>query len=183
MAGKHDSLISLFTPTDRTSLSHFASTKTCVHCSDTNFRTYCAQSIERIRGRQVWLSPLYPCIALLHNPLICVSVYLLVAALCGPYRYLMVHVMDNVLTKVRFWRYDGGVWVAEDRVWQLPNMAELSAWSINADTSDAIWMTSSGYTQPTSLYYGSAADAEPPLGTRIKRLPGQFDAEGLVVEQ
>lgn len=88
MAGKHDSLVSLFTPSERTSLSHFSSTK----------------------------------------------------------NFLLVHVMDNVLTKVRFWRYDSAksTWEADGRVWALPDMAELSAWGINADTSDAIWITSSG---------------------------------------
>lgn len=95
----------------------------------------------------------------------------------------MVHVMDNVLTKVRFWKYTDGAWAKEDRVWALPNMAELSVWSINADTSDDVWMTSSGYTQPTTLYYGSAAETEPPLGSQVKALPGQFNADGLVVEQ
>jgi len=97
--------------------------------------------------------------------------------------YLMINTMNNVLSKISFWKYEEGAWIKEDRVWELPNMAELSAWAINSDTSDAIWLTSTGFCQPTTLYYGDATAVAPPLDDKVKQLPGQFNADGLVVEQ
>jgi len=96
--------------------------------------------------------------------------------------YLILDVLDNVRSELRFWRFGGSEqqWTLE-RTFQAEGLLSISASAVDAQTSDAIWLTSSGYTQPTTLSLSDAAapDAQEPL----KALPAFFDAEGLTTTQ
>jgi prolyl oligopeptidase len=124
MANRFDTIVALFTPTPRTSLSHNGETK----------------------------------------------------------NYLIMHVLDNVITKLQYWKYDfeKGQFVDEKREVTLPNMSRPSASGISPDNNDDVWITSSGFTEPTTLSLGSAVDGSMKA---VKTLPAMFDASGLVVRQ
>jgi len=53
--------------------------------------------------------------------------------------------------------------------------------AVQPQTSDAIWVTSSGYTQPTTLSLADAAS--PDVQEPLKALPAFFDATGLTTQQ
>jgi prolyl oligopeptidase len=96
--------------------------------------------------------------------------------------YLILSVLDDVVTELRFFRYD-----EPQRAWNLERsfreegLASPSASAVDAEVGDSIWMTSSGYTQPTTL---SIADAAAPQEQeRLKSLPAFFDASGITTTQ
>ena len=94
--------------------------------------------------------------------------------------YLILSVLENVVTELRFWRYADGKWALE-RSYTEPGLASPSASAVDASTSDDVWFTTSGYTQPTTL---SIADAASPEEQEpLKALPAFFDASGLQTQQ
>ena len=60
-----------------------------------------------------------------------------------------------------------------------PGFATVSAYGEDPETSDAFFMTSSGYLTPTALFYGSVGKTP----EKLKELPAFFDASGLEVSQ
>lgn len=102
--------------------------------------------------------------------------------------YLILSVLEDVVTELRFWHYsaggegdgEGGSWSLE-RTLREEGLAQPSASSVDGDDSDAIWITSSGYVQPTTLSLANAGtpDSREPL----KALPAFFDASGLTTVQ
>ena len=96
--------------------------------------------------------------------------------------YIILSVLDNVRSELRFWHYDG-----KAKAWKLKhtyagaNFSSVHASSVNGDKVDDIWLTSSSYIQPTTYAIGHA-DA-PSKHQPIKALPSMYKADGLVVEQ
>jgi prolyl oligopeptidase len=64
----------------------------------------------------------------------------------------------------------------------LPETAEISAWAVDADRSDELWLLSQDFLTPSRLMLGSAAEGAG-APTVLKVLPPQFDAKGLEVQQ
>jgi len=94
--------------------------------------------------------------------------------------YLILSVLDNVVTELRFWKFESGAWTLE-RSFKEEGLAQPSVQSVDATKNDAIWITSSGYTKPTTL---SLADASSPSEQeQLKSLPAFFDASGLEAKQ
>ena len=96
--------------------------------------------------------------------------------------YLIVSALEDVLGELRFWRYDKAAasWSLE-RTFQGEGFASPSASAVSAEESDAIWLTSSSYTEPTTLAIAEAA--APADQERLKSLPAFYEAAGLQTQQ
>ena len=94
--------------------------------------------------------------------------------------YLVLACLENVVTECRFWRYADGAFTLER---QLKGEVGLSPSfsAVDAESSDALWVTSDGYTQPTTLALAEAATPE--LVESLKALPAFYDAEGVQTQQ
>jgi len=94
--------------------------------------------------------------------------------------YLVLSCLDNVVTQCRFWKYADGAFTLERELkGEVGVSPSFSA--VSADDSDAIWVSSDGYTQPTTL---AIADASSPEETEaLKALPAFFDASGVQTQQ
>jgi len=94
--------------------------------------------------------------------------------------YLILTVLETVVAELRFWKYVKGTWALE-RTYKGEGLQAISASGVDAEHSDAVWLTSSGYTQPTSY---SIAEAKAPQAQELlKSLPAFYDAAGLQTEQ
>ena len=117
---------------------------------------------------------------------------------------LVLSVLQDVVNESRFWRYAAGAWSLEQTVRSegctppspplgarvgggrdspLPTTryAVSSFSAVDAEAGDAVWTTTSSYTQPTAL---SLADAGSPLEQEpLKSLPAFFNADGLKTQQ
>ena len=109
--------------------------------------------------------------------------------------YLIIALLDDVRSELKFWRYAAGggkgggkgggggaagSWTLEE-AFRSESINQISASGVDADTSDAIWVTSSGYTQPST--YSIAEAASPAKQETLKVLPSFYNAEGQRVEQ
>ena len=94
--------------------------------------------------------------------------------------YLVLSCLDNVVTECRFWKYADGKFSLERSLkGEVGVSPSFSA--VDSEGSDAIWVTSDGYTQPTTL---SIADAQTPEATEsLKALPAFYNADGLQTQQ
>ena len=86
------------------------------------------------------------------------------------------------MSELRFWRYDRPTssWTLE-RSFKGEGYASPSASAVSAEDSDAIWLTSSSYTQPTTLAIAEAA--APAEQEPLKSLPAFYEAAGLQTQQ
>ena len=57
--------------------------------------------------------------------------------------YCILSVLDDVVTELRFWRYDGAAWSLE-RAFREDGFAQIGASSVDGDESDRIWVTTDG---------------------------------------
>mmetsp|Transcript_29358 Transcript_29358/g.95600 ORF Transcript_29358/g.95600 Transcript_29358/m.95600 type:complete len:750 (-) Transcript_29358:128-2377(-) len=93
---------------------------------------------------------------------------------------LVLSVLQDVVNESRFWRYAAGAWSLEQTV-RSEGYAVSSFSAVDAEAGDAVWTTTSSYTQPTAL---SLADAGSPLEQEpLKSLPAFFNADGLKTQQ
>ncbi|MDC7683559.1 prolyl oligopeptidase family serine peptidase [Asticcacaulis sp. BYS171W] len=90
---------------------------------------------------------------------------------------LVLQVLSNVTGQVMVVNYEGGKWSLTPL--RLPENSTLSLGSLD-DETDELFVWSSGYLQPSSLYL---ADAGWGTVTNLKASPQRFNAEGLKVEQ
>jgi prolyl oligopeptidase len=93
--------------------------------------------------------------------------------------HVLLNVLDNVRNRVF-------VLTHRDDAWQraplpgLPEFGTIGASAVDAEESDDYFLTITDYLTPTSLHLGSVGQGPP---TRLKSLPGFFNATGLVVTQ
>ena len=94
--------------------------------------------------------------------------------------YLVLSVLEDVVTSFRFWKLSDGQFQLA-RTFEGEMGVAPSVSGVNAEDSDAIWLTSEGYARPTTLAIADAGapDAAEPL----KALPSFFDASGLATQQ
>jgi len=94
--------------------------------------------------------------------------------------YLILSTLENVVSQSSFWKYKEGGFTLErsfdGEVGLVPSFG-----GVDSADSDAIWVTSSGYTQPTTLAIADAAT--PDAQTPLKSLPAFYDASGLHTQQ
>lgn len=66
----------------------------------------------------------------------------------------------------------------------VPELATIAVGAVDADTSDALWLTTTGFTTPTTLSrLDLDSDGTTTSVEALKSLPAFFDAEGMRVEQ
>ena len=93
--------------------------------------------------------------------------------------HLILDVLDNVVSRLEVLTPQAGDW-SRAKLGGAPAFSTITAGGIDADDSDAYFLTVSGYLAPTTLYYGvlDQGDAQP-----IKQAPAFFDASKNEVQQ
>jgi prolyl oligopeptidase len=89
---------------------------------------------------------------------------------------LLVSFLDNVRTELRRYTYTGTGWQYDSI--EAPEFGTVSFAALSPYT-DRFFFTSSGFTQPTTLYLAEADGTS----RKVRSLPDMFNAEGLVVDQ
>jgi prolyl oligopeptidase len=92
--------------------------------------------------------------------------------------HVVLNVLDNVKNKLVVMSHGPDGWTSAP-LKGAPENVTLGAQAVDADESNDLWITASGYTTPSTLLHGTIGDA-PEV---IKSLPAMYDAEGLVVTQ
>nr|WP_051092559.1 prolyl oligopeptidase family serine peptidase [Jongsikchunia kroppenstedtii] len=90
--------------------------------------------------------------------------------------HLVLVTLRDVRTELTLLRLDD--W-SPHPVAGLPELSTVSVIGTDSEFSDELFLTASGYTQPTSLYYGDTATGVRPL----KSLPSFFDATNVTATQ
>ncbi len=93
--------------------------------------------------------------------------------------YVLVNELDNVRNRLYQFRFHDGRWTRR-AVPGLPDFGTISASAVDADESDAYFLTITDFLTPTSLYHGTLGQARP---VRLKQLPAFFKADGLAITQ
>ncbi|MFT4626294.1 MAG: prolyl oligopeptidase [Myxococcota bacterium] len=62
----------------------------------------------------------------------------------------------------------------------VPANGSVNVWAVDADESDAVWISASDYITPSLLALGTIGGEAPEV---LKTLPAQYDASGLVISQ
>jgi len=92
---------------------------------------------------------------------------------------VMLNLLDNVASRlVEVRRGSDGRWAQRDV--KAPKLAALSAGAFDRRESNEYLMTASGFTLPTTLYFGKAGSDD---FERLKSLPDFFNAKGVTVTQ
>ncbi|WP_416832167.1 MAG: prolyl oligopeptidase family serine peptidase [Erythrobacter sp.] len=89
---------------------------------------------------------------------------------------LFVTLLDNVVSKVLEFNYDGSAWVSREV--PLPDNATIGI-AASSNETDQIMYTVSDFLNPTTLYYTDGS-ADPAV---LKTSPAYFDPAGMEVEQ
>jgi len=94
--------------------------------------------------------------------------------------YLVLTCLENVVTECRFWKYANGAFSLERSLKGEVGLSPSFS-AVDSQGSDELWVTSDGYTQPTTL---AIADASAPEQTEpLKALPSFYDASNVRAEQ
>lgn len=92
--------------------------------------------------------------------------------------HLILNVLEDVKNRIYVLTAEGDGWKKE-ALKGAPKIGTVSVRPVDPDESNAYWMTSSDYLNPTTLYYGEIG-GEP---EQLKQLTPLYDAEGLAVTQ
>ncbi|MBB1060857.1 prolyl oligopeptidase family serine peptidase [Marilutibacter spongiae] len=92
--------------------------------------------------------------------------------------HLVLNVLDNVSSKLELLTPGEGAW-ARSEFPGAPELGTVGISAVDADESDAVWMTVTSYLTPTTLSLVEVGKAPEPL----KSMPAFFDASTDVVEQ
>jgi len=90
--------------------------------------------------------------------------------------HLLINVLNNVRGELRRYRYQNGAWSAEKV--PAPDLGAIGVVAISP-RSNRFFFIYTNFIQPTTLYVAS----EEGKVSEVKRLPAQFDAKDLTVEQ
>jgi len=106
----------------------------------------------------------------------------------GTKDFLVLKVLENVRTVLRFWRYDGGgEWVdvtapPSDEGGAVPVGQDVSVSAIWPDEDNLMWLMRDGYLVPDVLELANAEDGC--MATEVlKSKPAMFNSDGLTVHQ
>ncbi|HEY9509421.1 MAG TPA: prolyl oligopeptidase family serine peptidase, partial [Verrucomicrobiae bacterium] len=87
-------------------------------------------------------------------------------------------VLDNVSSRPVLLREAGGEWTRTTL--NVPTFGSVNVWGIDANESDAYFMTIADYLTPSTLYRGVAGEAG---REKLKALPEFFETDGLQIQQ
>lgn len=92
--------------------------------------------------------------------------------------HILINVLEDVKNRVYVLTPDGNRW-NQVPLHGAPKIGTISVRPVDADESNAYWMTSSGYLTPTTLFYGEIGGKP----EQLKQLTPMYDARGLQVRQ
>src|SRR5690606_25478928 len=92
--------------------------------------------------------------------------------------HVVLNVLDDVKNRLRVLTHGQDGWVSSDFT-GAPAFGTIGVGAVDADESDAVWMTVTDYLTPTAL--ALAEIGQPP--EVLKTMPAFFDASGKVIEQ
>ena len=92
--------------------------------------------------------------------------------------YLIINELENVRNKLYLVRREAGQWIRQ--ALDTPALGSIHAWGIDPDESDDYFLTVTDFLTPSSLYFGTAGQAE---REKLKSLPAFFAADGLEIRQ
>jgi prolyl oligopeptidase len=95
--------------------------------------------------------------------------------------HLILNILDNVVSRLEVLTppAQSGAWKREP-LGGAPALSTISAGGVDADDSDAYFLTVTGFLEPTTLYYGTLGEGE---AKAIKHSPSFFDASRNEVHQ
>lgn len=99
--------------------------------------------------------------------------------------YIILKVLEDVRTKLVFWKLEAGKWVLQGGEGDAVPVGEdvsLASLDRSADADNKLWVTRNGFLLPDTLELATAEDSCASV-ERVKAKPAMFDATGLVVEQ
>lgn len=92
--------------------------------------------------------------------------------------YFVLNVLDNVKNRLRVLKHDGKRWQTSEFT-GAPKIGTVNVSAVDADSSDAVWMSYSDYITPSTLALAEIGKTPEVL----KQNPVFFNADNLVVEQ
>ena len=92
--------------------------------------------------------------------------------------YLIINELENVRNKLNLLRREAGQWIRQTL--DTPALGSIHAQGIDPDESDDYFLTVTDFLTPSSLYFGTAGQAE---REKLKSLPAFFAADGLEIRQ
>jgi prolyl oligopeptidase len=90
--------------------------------------------------------------------------------------YLLLNILNNVRGELRRYRYQNGAWTFEKV--PAPDLGTINVVA-SSPRSNRFFFLYTNFIQPTTLY----VTGDDGKVSEVKRLPAQFDAKGLIVEQ
>ena len=93
--------------------------------------------------------------------------------------HVILNVLEDVKNRIYVLTREDDTWTQEP-LYGSPAIGTVRVSAVDPDYSNAFWMTSSDYLNPTTLYYGSSIGAEP---EQLKQLTPLYNARGLQVQQ
>lgn len=100
------------------------------------------------------------------------------ASVTATKNYFVLNVLDNVKNRLSVMKHDGRAWQKSDFV-GAPKIGTVNVSAVDADESDALWMSYSDYITPSTLALAEIGK-QPEV---LKQNPVFFKADNLVVEQ
>lgn len=101
-------------------------------------------------------------------------------AVCCTRHHLVLTILDKVKSRIEVQTPGPRGWV-RSRLAGLPELGEVSAWPVDADHNDQLWLSVADYITPSSLWLASAGTG--PIAEKLKQAPAFFNADGLRVTQ
>ncbi|QJC21199.1 prolyl oligopeptidase family serine peptidase [Arcanobacterium buesumense] len=90
--------------------------------------------------------------------------------------------LDNVQQRFWFASNSGGDWAVTELHPDIPPFSTVSIAAVDAHTSDEVWVTSSGFLHPTTLFHGHVSSEGLSLH-QLRQSPHRFNTSGLTVLQ
>jgi prolyl oligopeptidase len=108
----------------------------------------------------------------------------------GTRNYVILSLLDNVKSRFVMFRYDeaskgfvADTGVAKRLGLDKASMDKLDCWAEDSDESDRVWVTTTGFTTPTTLFVADLADTTSKPPQKLRALPSFFNAQDIQVEQ
>jgi prolyl oligopeptidase len=92
--------------------------------------------------------------------------------------HIIINVLEDVKNRLDVWTPTTHGWVKK-KLAGVPELGTISVSAVQADESNAYWMTASDYLTPTTLFQGEIG-GQP---EQLKQLKAEFDAAGLSAQQ
>jgi prolyl oligopeptidase len=92
--------------------------------------------------------------------------------------YLLLNVLEDVKDRIYVLSNNNGTWQRKPMN-GVPPFGSITVMPIDADESNAYFMTSTDFLNPTTLFYGEVGG----VPEQLKQLPAFFDAKGLNISQ